>query len=374
MQTRARARSQSSASAVSPLLMDLDDDTLMKIFCHLPPVDLARLQCVSMQCNVLCKWDGLWSAHVTTLSNEYETHESQERVDECTDALASAPSHDAKLIPAHLNPFTISDAKLKAKAEHDAWWERESAERKAGKPREFRPRCTSVPRWRTFEDVTQYRCYAANDELSHGARADAWVAHPFPETTCCGMQLTTPEEFHVHMKSWRHYTFHAAEDAEEPDDFDVDVVYVDIDPRMIDGPDAFSALPKHVAFKRLKRYVDHINEKLERRRNADTWSESDRLNIERIVKYANENFAYREEEQFADTDSGEREIEVTAQDVANIVVGCALETFKSDGPFGEIHGVPYLSVDDLAHVGLIALDPFGGSTSARQFMETLYRG
>ena len=363
-----QTRSRSSASAASLLLMDLADDTLVKTFCHLSPGDIAHVQRISTRCNILGKGDEVWAAHVTTLSREYATDESQWRVDELTDADASAPSCDAHLIPADLIPFTTSDAKRKERAEHDAWWER----RLSGKTAEYRKR-QSVPRWRTLESVTQYRCYAANEaELSPLARTDVWVAHPFPESTCCCMQLTTPDEFHAHMKSWRHYTFCAnVQHPEDVADYDVDAVYIDIDPRMVDGQAAFDALPKHVAFKRLKRYVDHINDALESRRDADTWSEYDHKNMERIVKAANDCFADRSGGEFNDTDSGEHEIVYSLKDMAEIVVGHALDTFKSGGPFVEIYGVPYLTVDELAAVGLMALDPFGGSSSSRTFMETL---
>ena len=368
-----QTRSRSSALGPSLLLVDLNDDTLMKIFCYLSPDDIAHVQRVSTRCNILGRRDEVWAAHVMTLSREYGTDESQERVDELTDAEAIAPMCDAHLIPADLIPFTTSDVKHKAEAEYDAWWERERADRQAGKMAKYGARRTCVPRWRTLENVTQYRCYAANEaELSPPARTDVWVAHPFPESTCCCMQLTTPNEFHEHMKSWRHYTFCA--NVRHPDDvadYDVDAVYIDIDPRMVDGQAAFDALPKQEAFERLKRYVDHINGKLESRRNVDAWSEYDRKNVELIVKFANNLFANRSAGDYDDTDSGEHEIEVTAEDVADIVVGHALDTFKSGGPLGEIHGVPYLTVDELAAVGLVALDPFGGSTSACQFMETL---
>jgi hypothetical protein len=267
----------------------------------------------------------------------------------------------------------LDDAKRKATKEHEAWLERESAERKAGKFPEYRESARSLPRWCVLAGESQYRCYAATEaHLCLLQRKDVWVAHPFPESTCCGLKLTNPDEYHAHMKSWRHYTFSAFADPEE--ETDVNAVYIDIDPRMVDGQAAFDALPKRVAFKRMQRYVDYMNEKLELRRDPDTWSDRERQNMDDIVKSVNANFANRSPSQYDDTDSGECAIELSVQDVVDIIVGHALDTFKSDGPLGEVHGVPYLTVDDLAHVGLIALDPFGGSSSARTFMETLYQG
>ena len=228
------------------------------------------------------------------------------------------------------------------------------------------------PRWRTVDGQAQYRCHPSGEAaLLPLERSDVWIAHPFPETLCqhCGgLTFSSPAAWQTHVESWRHF-----ENVMYPGETE-EVLELIVDPRMIDGDAAFNALPKYEAFARMKRYTRFYEGQLERLRIESNWSTEDRANLESHAQFANERSALRRPGEYNDTDSGEDEITFTANDIACIVVGNALDGFQDGGPHSEIPGVPYSTPADLVFGGLAVLDPCGGSSSASTFMETLFQG
>ena len=365
----------------------LDDDAAVKVLSYLTPESLARFACCSRGCRAIAQQDACWASHVNEICSKprwddryqriggYGTAASDVAVDEwkreMEDVLTwkcwavvpgSYPEYNGPpLRMPYLTPYTIAETKKK----RDAFkaLPHEQKEREGGWDKKF-------PRWRVVDGTaqTQYLCFPTGEaKLCPLKRHDVWVDHAFPEMNRCGVHITSLEQFEVYLNSWRHYEEH------EYDGKATDFPET-IDPRKLDGQAAFDAMPKHEGYGRMQTYVDFYNSRIKRHLNMDTWTADDRKNMESFADFANLNFAAREPGEYDDTDDGEDEIVLSAEHVAQIIVGYALETFKEDGPYGEVHGVPYVTPFDLCFGSLSSCDPCGGSTSERQFLETLMGG
>ena len=94
--------------------------------------------------------------------------------------------------------------------------------------------------------------------------------------------------------------------------------------------------------------------------------------ISDLASFCNDSFADRGPGVFSDTDSGEHEHAVTAEEVAGIIEWHAVRGFEENGPFAEVPGIPYTTPFSLVFGGLVGCDPAGGSSSSMTFLESIF--
>ncbi len=126
-------------------------------------------------------------------------------------------------------------------------------------------------------------------------------------------------------------------------------------------------------------YIQSYESGLEKFLDTANWTSADREKMELLAAVVRDNVE-EELEIFADEEGHEYDndlglggdpMDITAEDVSDIIIERAFQGFQEAGPLANAPGIPYYSPREILAYGLADCDPFGGSSSTMQFLCTM---
>ena len=320
----------------------LADDELRRVLALLDTASLSSVAQVNGRCNVLA--DSSWARHASMICTSYNLDRRDFEENFMYDLKQSPllPKYDG---PPLRMPYLTPN--------HWCTWRWK-------------------PTVRMTDEGLQYSCYpTAQEKLA--VRDEVWITCKFP-VMCCGFHHGTRSELEAHCLDMRHYERMQSESGQGR------LNHACIDPRLTFGQEDFEALPKREQYMRMRRYVDAILSRIERRSDPANWDEYDMTNLrllsEHGLSFMNHIVRDAGPERIAEFDYlgdivGHCREACQPENIGAYICQQVLEGFEGSGVYTEVPEVPYYSVRDFITGGLADCDPDGGSSSGQTWWSGL---
>jgi len=122
-----------------------------------------------------------------------------------------------------------------------------------------------------------------------------------------------------------------------------------------------------------RHYVQFYEAGLEKLLDVANWTSADRENMEVLAKTVRDN-VQEELDRFADEEGHEYDndfglggdpMDITAEEVGQLIIERALQGFEEAGPLPEVPGIPYCTPRTILLYRLAGCDPLAGSAGIR---------